>query len=330
MSDIPHNDFDPGIFSQKWEVLDAQIYLFSYNYFRLISQHHSYSDDITQLMRRQARRLKIDLPPENAVRLAARWADELDRFGISRACLVADSVGDESSVAESVRANPGKFVGLIQANPQLSIIEDVVEHAARSGNARGLQLQPACHRYSAGAEFVYNVYQLAKQLRLVVYVDYGSAECSLKYRWAAGTWELKYNDPRQLHFAAADFPTIPFVINRFSDHNFQNILRLGLLSPNVHVVVSPVDSYLLDNNGLQRFKEKVELLIRAFGHRRLMFGTMSGELPRGWRSDRFRLFLNTLLSLELDDDQMALILGGNLRRIFRLDRDRNTSYLLAI
>ncbi len=322
MNDFGHKSFDDEFFAQKWEILDGQIYLYSYNYFRLISQHHSYSDDIEQLMRRQARRLRIELPPQNPAILADRWAQELDRFGISRACLVADSVGDEYSVSESIRTNPSKFLGLIQANPQLSVIEDIIEDAVRDGQAKGIFLHPAWHRFSAGAEFVYPLYQLARQLRLVVYVDYGSSHSSLKYRWAPHFWEFKYNNPKQLHFAAADFPTVPFVISRCTDDNFHDILHLGLLSPNVHVIVSPDDAFLSDNDGLHNFRERVELLVRAFGYQRLIFGTMSGELPRGWRSDRFRVFLNTMRELGLEDSQMSLIMGGNLRRIFRLDQDQ--------
>ncbi len=318
------------IFDQRWEVIDSHVHLYSYNYFRLLSQISGQYDDVDRFIRRQTRRLKIDLPPIDPARLGERWVSEIDRYGVSRVCLLAGLPGDEYSVGEATRAKTDRFITFMAVNPHLDVAQEVIEHAARAGGVRGVYLHPSRHRFHAADERVYPIYRLARRLRLVVYVDYGPPCSPLAAAWGArDNHDPRFNDPAQLHFAASDFPTVPFVITHILKNNIREVLRLGLLCPNVHLSALPTDNWDDQSSNSAEVESILELALRAFGHTRIIFGTGSGVLPRGWRSDRFQVFLMALKNLGVSSDRIGLILGGNVKRIFGLENSR-PSYLITL
>jgi predicted TIM-barrel fold metal-dependent hydrolase len=325
------SSFLADIVDSSWEVIDSHVHLYSYNYLRLITQlSANFDEDIDHFIRRQTRRLKIDLPPLDPAGLGERWASQLDRYGISRACLLAGVPGDEYSINKAVRARPHRFIAFISVNPFLDVAEEVIEHAWRVSGVRGIYLHPCQHRFHAADERVYPIYRLAKQLQLVVYVDYGPCRGDLAAVWgAADNHDPRFNNPAQLHFAASDFPTVKFVITHICEKNILEVLRLGLLCPNVYLSAFPVDDVYDCTYSPADFEYLLEMSMRAYGHTRILFGTGSGVLPRGWRSDKFRAFLAALRKLGVAHEEIGMILGGNIKRLFRLD-DHNHSYLLTL
>jgi len=257
------SDLLRGFLGPSWEIIEGQAQFCSYNYFRLLSQGPGQYGDIEQYMRRQARRLKIEMPPTDPVRLAERWIAEMDRYGISRACLLAGLPGDEYSVIEALRRFPDRFIGFVVVNPHLMVAEEVLEHVIRTGGIRGICLYPCRHRFQASDELVYPIYHVASRHRLTVYVCYGSPECPVAEKWGVPNQsEPRFNNPGQLHFAAADFPTVPFVVTDFLEEHVQELLRLGLLCPNVHVrtpliPTSTEESVLLGTSSIGGLLEKL-------------------------------------------------------------------------
>lgn len=318
------------IFDHRWEVIDSHIHLYSYNFFRLISQIPGGYGDIDQFIRRRTRRLKIDLPPIDPAQLGKRWAAEMDHYSVSRACLLAGLPGDEFSISEAARAQAGRFISFVAVNPHLAVAEEVVGHAVRVGGAKGIYLHPCRHRFHAADELVYPIYRQARRLQLAVYVDYGPPCCPVAAAWgAADNHDPRFNDPAQLHFPASDFPTVPFVISHILKDNIREVLRLGLLCPNVHLSAFPTDDWDDQLDDSADIESLLEMTLRAFGPTRIIFGTGSGILPRGWRSDRFRTFLAALKVLGLSDDRIGMVLGGNAKRIFNLDNSQ-PSYLMTL
>jgi len=55
--------------------------------------------------------------------------------------------------------------------------------------------------------------------------------------------------------------------------------------------------------------------LEAFGPDRILFGSDSSALPRGWRRDLFDLQAAAFRKAGCDDEAMRKIFGGNLRRI---------------
>jgi len=323
-------DFLSEIFDRRWEIIDCHTHLYSYNYFRLLSQIPGRYGDLEQHMRQQARRMKIDLPPADPVGLAERWVAEMDRYSLSRICLLAGVPGDEYSITRALRSYPEQFIGFVVVNPHLSVAEEVLEHAVRIGGVKGICLHPSRHRFHAADERVYPIYRQAKRHRLVVYVNYGLPQCPMAAKWGApDNHDLRFNNPEQLHFAASDFPTVPFVISHFLEGHIRELLRLGLLCPNVHASVFPVDHPPETSDDSLDFEGLLDLILKAFGPKRILFGTGSGCFPQGWRNDTFRSVLHALQSLRVSDERIGMILGGNLKRLLRLD-DSRQAYLVTL
>jgi len=73
----------------------------------------------------------------------------------------------------------------------------------------------------------------------------------------------------------------------------------------------------------------LEKLLKAFGHKRMIFGTGSGVFPPGWRSNMLPRLLGALKEYGLTNQQIGMILSDNLKRILRLS-DSNLAYLITL
>ncbi len=324
------DQFLSELFDQRWEVIDAQTYFYSYNYFRILSQVVGHYGDVDDHMRRQARRLKIDLPPNDPRILAGRWIAELDRYGVSRICALAGLPGDEHSIMEASRAFPNRIIGLININPHLVVAEELLEDAVSKGTIKGICLHPCRHRFHASDELVYPIYRLAKRHHLVVYIDYGHPKCPVATRWGAQSeCAEQFNSPKQLHFAASDYSSVPFVVARYLEAHTRELLRLGLLCPNVHVTTTTDDPWDESTDSVETIASLLDDFLTAFGERRILFGSGSGLFPSGWKSRRFVSLLSAMKQLRLTDERIGLVLGGNIKRLLRLDDSRLT-YLITL
>jgi hypothetical protein len=58
--------------------------------------------------------------------------------------------------------------------------------------------------------------------------------------------------------------------------------------------------------------------LRVFGAERILFGTDSTFLPRGWRRDIFDAQVQVLKALDTPTQQARLIFGGNLARLLQV------------
>jgi hypothetical protein len=89
-----------------------------------------------------------NFPPADPNELADRWVVELDRYGLSRAALIASIPGDEASVTAAVTRHPDRFYGFFMLNPTLASPETYVASALSNGLIQGICLFPAMHRFS--------------------------------------------------------------------------------------------------------------------------------------------------------------------------------------
>src|SRR5580700_6744287 len=85
-------------------VSDAHVHFFSHAFFQKLAAQ---KPELT-LEAMQAQ-LAWQMPPAEPERLAALWAQELDRNGIAHAALIASAPGDEDSVLEAARSFPERF-----------------------------------------------------------------------------------------------------------------------------------------------------------------------------------------------------------------------------
>src|SRR4051812_25139483 len=85
-------------------VCDAHAHFFSRRFFDALAvQAGKPSAEIAET-------LGWPLAPEDPKELAHTWAAELDKYGVSRAALIASVPGDEDSVLVAREAYPGRFL----------------------------------------------------------------------------------------------------------------------------------------------------------------------------------------------------------------------------
>ncbi len=293
-------------------VHDAHVHFLSHNFF---SQLGRQKGGMTVEAMGQA--LGWEMPPEDPSALAARWVEELDRYGVERAVLIASLPGDEPSVAAAVAAYPDRFYGYFLVNP----CEDGA--AARAGRAlaehhlRGICLFPAMHRYSLHDERLTPVYELAAATPgAVVFVHCGVLTVGVRTKLALPSpFDMRYSNPLDLHAIALRYPAVKFVVPHFGAGFFREALMLCDLCPNVCLDTSSSNSWTRYQPGRPDLRAVFEQAIEVVGPHRLLFGTDSSFFPRGWHRQIFDLQTGIHAAMGVSREDAEAILGGNLARL---------------
>jgi len=207
--------------------------------------------------------------------------------GIDRTVVFAPFAEDyaraNAEVARIVRRHPGRLVGYACVHPRRDAgrVRELVGRAVREWGFRGVKV----HRLDAPA--TREVCEAAAAFQVPLLYD------------VVGRPEL-------LELAATEYPSLTLVVphlGSFADdwRAHQRLIdQMGRL-PNVFA----------DTSGVRRFDYLVQA-VRRVGAHRLLFGSDGPWLHPALELAKIRL-------LGLPSDEEALILGGNLRRLLRLD-----------
>jgi predicted TIM-barrel fold metal-dependent hydrolase len=278
-------------------VADAHVHFFSSRFFSLLAPG----------MTDVAARLGWQAPPEDAAGLARVWVEELDRHGVSEAVLIATMPGDAVSVTQAVAAAPTRFHGYCMMNP-------TAQPAEISPGMKGICLFPAMHRYGINDAAVVPFLELADRERLVVFVHCGVLTVGIRKKLGLPSpFDMRYSNPIDLHPAALAYPRVNFVIPHFGAGYFREALMVADLCPNVYLDTSSSNNWMR-YSGLD-LKEVFRRALAVAGPQRLLFGTDSSYLPRGWNREIFDRQVKSLQELGITAEDAAEIFGGNLRRL---------------
>jgi hypothetical protein len=256
-------------------------------------------------------KLGWDIPGPDATELAGWWVEELDRYGLKRAVVIASVPGDEGSVADAVRAYPQRLIGYFMVNPTA---EDAVERVRRGVEKLGLKgvcLFPAMHRFSVQDERLKPIWEAAR----LVFVHFGVLTVGVRKRLGLPShFDMRFSNPIDLHRVALENPGVSFVIPHFGAGYWRETLMLGDVCPNVYVDTSSSNSWIRYTPGLD-LKQVFERTLDVFGPRRVLFGSDSSWFPRGWNAEIFERQEEILAELGVGAADAAAILGGNLERL---------------
>ena len=294
---------------------DAHIHFFSHTFYCSIAAQKSApspgSGDPAQAI---ARTLNWDAPPPDPEGLAAIWARELDRNGVSRAALIASIPDDEASVAAAVAAFPDRFRGYFMVNPLAAGAVERVESALAAG-LQGICFFPAMHRYSMNDPRVEPILQAAStRAGIVIFVHCGVLTVGIRSKLGLGSpFDMRYSNPIDLHPMALLHPKMNFVVPHFGAGYLREALMLCDMCPNVYLDTSSSNSWTryqaLD------LKEVFRRALDVVGPKRLVFGTDSSFFPRGWQEPVFASQAQALAELGLSKPDAQTILGGNFDRL---------------
>ncbi len=289
-------------------VSDAHVHFFSRRFFDALgAQCHKSAEEV-------AAEAGWVLPPASAAELAAAWAAELDRAGVTTAALIASVPGDEQSVQAAITAFPGRFYAYAMVNP---LAEDAAAVLQLAPALHALCLFPAMHRYSVHDVRVESLLAQAETAAHppAIFVHCGVLTVGVRKKLGLPSlFDMRFSNPLDLHAVAVAHPRLKFMVPHLGAGYFREALMLAELCPNVYLDTSSSNKWMrFEGLELQTvFRRALEVA----GAGRLLFGTDSSFFPRGWNEDIFDLQTRTLLDLGIGDRDARLILGENLRGIF--------------
>jgi len=290
-------------------VNDAHVHFFSREFYAGLARQKKLSDSDAL-----GRLLNWEIPAPDPTKLAQRWAAELDRFGIRRACLIASAPGDEASVSAAVKSASDRFFGYFMLDPLQSDALDRVKAAAANPHLHCICLFPAMHTFSIADPRLAPIFELASDHLLSVFVHCGALSVGVRKKLALPSqFDMRFSNPLDLHPVALHFPRIRFIVPHFGAGLFREALMVADLCPNVYLDTSSSNRWMAYENLDLRsvFRRSIDLL----GVDRLLFGTDSSFFPRGWQATILEVQTTALYELGLDKQQAGQILYQNLERI---------------
>ena len=297
-------------------VCDAHAHLFSRNFFKALAAQKK-DLPTEQPVETMVEQLGWDLPPQDNAQLAARWVEELDKHSVEKTVLMASVPGDEQSPADAVRAFPDRLWGYFMLNPLAPDAAERTERALDKSGLRGICLFPAMHRFSVQDDRLKPIYELASERsRVVVFVHMGVLTVGVRNKLGLPSkFDMSCSDPIDLHRVALEFPNVNFVIPHFGAGYFREVLMLGDLAPNIYLDTSSSNSWTKYQVPPLDLKTVFAQALGVYGANRLLFGSDSSFFPRGWNAAVLEAQLAVFEQLELSAEDVAAILGGNLRRL---------------
>jgi len=291
------------------EVWDAHVHYFSRPFFQSLAAQSGRSvEEIGGALAWQV--------PADGGGLASKWLAELDRHGVSGACLIASIHGDEGSVIDAVRQSPGRFAGYFMLNPTAPDAAERVR-AALAGGLRTVCLFPAMHCYSVQDARVQPVLEaVANHPGAALFVHCGVLTVGVRKKLGLPSpFDMRYSNPIDLHAVALRYPRVNFVVPHFGAGYFREALMLADMCPNVYLDTSSSNSWLKYQPSTMDLRQVFRRALDVLGPTRLLFGTDSSFFPRGWHRTVFDDQARCLWELGVGAADARLIFGGNLQRM---------------
>jgi len=298
-------------------IVDAHTHLFSHSFYQMLFKQKHAREGTDAELRDMLTPLGLELPTADPVEHAARWVREMDANGVDRMVLFTSLPGEQNAVAAVVRSNRERFFGYTMVNPHAP---DALTIARRDIIERGLQgfeLFPAMHRFDPSDEkLLYPFYELAAQLAVPVFCHVGILRVKLRERLGLRSpFDARHSNPVLLDRAATDHPKVNFIIPHFGCGYLREAAFLGVQSQNVHIDTSSSNDWFKLLEHPVSLARALQLCLEAFGSDRILFGTDSSVLPRGYRKDILATLIAAFDEVKLDTDSRAKILGGNITRL---------------
>jgi predicted TIM-barrel fold metal-dependent hydrolase len=288
-------------------VADAHVHFFSHRFFSaLIAQKPGLTlEEVAALT-------GWLLPPVAAEKLAADWAQEMDRQGVSASALIASVPGDEGSVIAAARAIPGRFLPFAMLNPRATG-SSVPETFS---DVRVACLFPAMHLYSIQDDCVRPVFEWAQAHHRAVFVHCGVLSVGVRKKLGLPSpFDMRFSNPIDLHAVALRYPEVPIIVPHFGAGYFREALMLADLCPNVYLDTSSSNQWMRYQAAHLDLRQVFRRALDVVGPKRLLFGTDSSFFPRGWQHAIFEEQARAVYELGASVHDARAIFGENLLRI---------------
>ncbi len=240
---------------------------------------------------------------------ARSWLEAFDQAGVASGAFIAVGEGNDE-LSRFVALNPQRLLGWGSLTDPRH--PDAARTVARfrSMGLSGLKLYPPIQRFYPNDRALYPIYEVAAEQRLPVLFHFGITVGSF--------YDLTYASPLPLSAPIKEFPEVTFIIAHFGAGFFRETLFLAYHTENVCVDTSGTNNWREYYPGAPSLEQIFRDTLRAFGARRILFGTDS-TVWGGYRHHILKEQVEILNRLELSAEDRDAILANNARRILRPD-----------
>ena len=266
--------------------------------------------------RREAWRLEWNLPEAEDIshltpgEVAARWAAEVDKYGLKRVVLVTG--GGNETLAGLVRSYPDKFVGFchhdLAAPDALDRLKKGVEELGLSGYK--LLAPRVSIRWDDPSLEPLWAYAEKKQLPFLIHFGWLGT--------GGGIVDHPLISPLSIYPVARAHPGIPFVVAHFGCGYFGDLLQLCWSCENVYADTSGSNQWIRWMPYNLTLEDLFRKTYETIGPRRVIFGTDSSWFPRGFSHRYLEEQVRVCRWLGMKEADIALIFGGNASRLLHL------------
>jgi predicted TIM-barrel fold metal-dependent hydrolase len=174
------------------------------------------------------------------------------------------------------------------------------------------------HHYRVFDEKVVPIFEAAARAKAAVFVHCGVLKVGVRRKLdLPSRFDMRFGNPLDLHSVAPAFPRLPILIPHFGSGMFREALMVSDLCPNIYLDTSSSNSWIKYHPGLT-LEDAFSQALAVAGPNRLVFGTDSSHLPRGWQTHVFQAQVEILDRLGIGTPDQKKIFTENFDRIFRL------------
>jgi predicted TIM-barrel fold metal-dependent hydrolase len=269
-----------------FKIFDAHVHFYTGTYFKYLIRQKPNRSDISTELRSMATKGHIEVPGDDPVQLAKRWVDMIDKWKLERLMLFSSIPGDEESIVKAVQAYPNRFSGMFTIDPNSNLMMETAARRLKEDNMRGVVLYPSFSQISVSDEWLLPLYNLLQECRGLMFIHFGKLIVRPReFAGMATVTNATFSNPGDLIPVAKKFSGIRFIIPNFGAGRFEETLALGKECPNVFIDTAGSNSWIRDDPSKLDLRQVFQKSLAAFGSGRILFGSDSGLLPRGYRYD---------------------------------------------
>ena len=212
----------------------------------------------------------------------------LDRHGFDMALIMPPTLQDPDnrSMAKALQGHP-RLLGFAMINPygpEGGVPE--LERAVGEWGMKGMKLVPLRHGYDIDTEVPIRAMQCAERLGLPVSIHSGAHYCL----------------PWQIADLARKFPTVPVIMDHMGWRYYvDGAINVAMTTPNIYLETAMVS-----------MPGYIKLAVNKLGADRVIYGS---DYPTGSPAS----MLEVVKAANLKPEEEALVLGGTLARVLRLE-----------
>lgn len=300
-------------------MIDFHSHLFSYPFFEALAAQSPLPGSVDDRLAGVAARAGLELPARDLARHWERWRTMLDQHEVDHLVSFASLPDEVPAVAEVKRLAAGRVSTFALVNPSTDGAVVRTRGLLTTGGFAGVLLFPAMHRFDPAGAAATAVYEVLDELGAIAVVHCGLLQVKLRdLLGLPRQYDFTLADPLRLIPAAQRFERVRFVIPHFGAGMFRETLMAGSLCDNLFVDTSSSNAWIKTQPIAMSLAQVFERAMGVFGPRRILFGTDSSTLPRGWRRDLLDQQLAAMAAARVEPADQARILDGNARQLLGL------------